>query len=128
MPVWTRKGSKHSVKSSKKNAANVSIISPMVLSWRRPLKEPIPCILTNGRSLVRWLISKLHEENDYKQFYTDFYVPNNAVLSIAGDIDFDEAKMYIEKYFAGIPKSAKAVYRPRVVEPALTCRNQGYHL
>jgi len=59
------------------------------------------------------------EENDYKQFYTDFYVPNNAVLSIAGDIDIAEAKMYIEKYFAGIPKSAKAVYRPRVIEPAL---------
>lgn len=59
------------------------------------------------------------EENDYKQFYKDFYVPNNAVLSIAGDIDFAEAKMLIEKYFAGIPKSEKPVYRPRVVEPNL---------
>ena len=60
------------------------------------------------------------EENDYKQFYKDFYVPNNAVLSIAGDIDIDEAKMLIEKYFAGIPKSVKPVYRPRVIEPNLT--------
>ncbi|MBK9104807.1 MAG: insulinase family protein [Saprospiraceae bacterium] len=59
------------------------------------------------------------EEKDYKQFYADFYVPNNAVLSIAGDIDFAEAKAFIEKYFAGIPKSANAVYRPRVVEPPL---------
>lgn len=59
------------------------------------------------------------EENDYKQFYKDFYVPNNAVLSIAGDIDINEAKMLVEKYFAPIPKSAKAVYRPRVVEPQL---------
>jgi predicted Zn-dependent peptidase len=46
-------------------------------------------------------------------------VPNNAVLSIAGDIDIDETKMLIEKYFGSIPKSAKPVYRPRVVEPAL---------
>ncbi|MDQ3017779.1 MAG: insulinase family protein [Bacteroidota bacterium] len=60
------------------------------------------------------------EENDYKQFYADFYVPNNAVLSIAGDIDFAEAKVMIEKYFGPIPKSPKAVYRPRVVEPNLT--------
>jgi zinc protease len=60
------------------------------------------------------------EEADYKQFYTDFYVPNNAVLSIAGDIDIEEAKAQIEKYFAGIPKSAKAVYRPRIAEPALS--------
>ncbi len=59
------------------------------------------------------------EEADYKNFYTDFYVPNNAVLSIAGDIDFHEAKKFIEEYFGGIPKSAKPVYRPRVVEPDL---------
>jgi zinc protease len=59
------------------------------------------------------------EEADYKNFYADFYVPNNAVLSIAGDIDFDEAKKLINEYFAGIPKSAKPVYRPRIVEPPL---------
>ncbi len=59
------------------------------------------------------------EEKDYKQFYKDFYVPNNAVLSIAGDIDIDAAKAGIDKYFSGIPKSAQPVYRPRVVEPPL---------
>lgn len=60
------------------------------------------------------------EEADYKNFYTDFYVPNNAVLSIAGDIDFADAKKFINEYFAGIPQSAKPVYRPRVVEPPLS--------
>ena len=60
------------------------------------------------------------EEADYKQFYADFYVPNNAVLSIAGDIDIAEAKTLINKYFGPIPKSPKPVYRPRVVEPNLT--------
>jgi predicted Zn-dependent peptidase len=59
------------------------------------------------------------EEKDYKQFYADFYVPNNAVLSIAGDIDIEDSKMLVQKYFAGIPKSAKPVYRPRIIEPAL---------
>lgn len=60
------------------------------------------------------------EEKDYQQFYKDFYVPNNAVLSIAGDIDFEDAKTLITKYFAPIPKSAQAVYRPRTIEPQLT--------
>ena len=60
------------------------------------------------------------EEEDYKQFYADFYVPNNAVLSIAGDIDMAATKMLVEKYFGPIPKSPNAVYRPRVVEPNLT--------
>lgn len=59
------------------------------------------------------------EEEDYKQFYEDFYVPNNAVLSIAGDIDIDEAKELVEKYFGGIPKSKTPVYRPDIVEPAM---------
>jgi len=59
------------------------------------------------------------QEEDYKQFYEDFYVPNNAVLSIAGDIDIADAKKLIETYFSGIPKSKKPVYRPNIVEPAL---------
>ncbi len=59
------------------------------------------------------------QEEDYKQFYDDFYVPNNAVLSIAGDIDIADAKKLIDTYFSDIPKSKKPVYRPNIVEPAL---------
>ena len=60
------------------------------------------------------------QEEDYKQFYADFYVPNNAVLSIAGDINIEEAKQLIEQYFGPIPKGTKPIYRPDIVEPALT--------
>jgi len=59
------------------------------------------------------------EEADYKNFYKDFYVPNNAVLSIAGDLDYNEAKAYINKYFGGIPKGTKPIYRPEIVEGPL---------
>jgi zinc protease len=59
------------------------------------------------------------QEQDYKQFYEDFYVPNNAILSIAGDIDIEEAKALVEQYFASIPSGSKPVYRPNVVEPPL---------
>ncbi len=58
-------------------------------------------------------------ESDYKNFYADFYVPNNAIVSIAGDIDFENAKALVTKYFKDIPKSKKPVYRPSIVEPAL---------
>jgi len=51
------------------------------------------------------------EEADYKRFYETFYVPNNAILSIAGDFDIDEAKAEIEKYFADIPRGPEP---PRV--------------
>ena len=59
-------------------------------------------------------------EADYKNFYADFYVPNNAVLSIAGDIDIDQTKEWIDKYYASIPRGKGEIYRPNVVEPEMT--------
>jgi predicted Zn-dependent peptidase len=56
-------------------------------------------------------------ESDYKEFYNNFYVPNNAVLTIVGDINFDETKKLIEKYYSDIPVSKKEIYRPTQIEP-----------
>ena len=50
-------------------------------------------------------------EEDYQQFYRDFYTPNNAVLSIAGDIDIEQTKELVEKYFSTIPVKTKEIYR-----------------
>lgn len=44
------------------------------------------------------------QEEDFKKFYKMYYVPNNAVLSIAGDFDEADTKELIEKYFATIPQ------------------------
>ncbi len=55
-------------------------------------------------------------EQDYIDFYNDFYTPNNAVLSIAGDIDIEETKKLINKYFSTIPVKKKDIYRPQIVE------------
>ena len=60
------------------------------------------------------------EESDYKNFYADYYVPNNAVLSIGGDLDIPATKEMIETYFGTIPAGTKEIYRPSVVEPDLT--------
>lgn len=59
-------------------------------------------------------------EEDYKNFYETFYVPNNAILSIAGDIDIAATKKAVEKYFGGIPRGSRPIYRPDVKEPPLT--------
>ncbi len=56
-------------------------------------------------------------EADYKEFYNHFYVPNNAVLTIVGDVDFDQTKVLIEKYYGDIPASEQEIYRPKQVEP-----------
>jgi predicted Zn-dependent peptidase len=57
------------------------------------------------------------QEQDFVNFYKTFYVPNNAVLSIAGDIDVAATKKLIEKYFGSIPRGQGDVPRPTQVEP-----------
>ena len=57
------------------------------------------------------------EVNEFVDFYKTYYVPNNATLSIAGDIRIDEAKKLIADYFSDIPKGSKPINRPDVVEP-----------
>lgn len=57
--------------------------------------------------------------DEFIDFYHTFYVPNNAVLSIAGDINIADTKKLVEDYFAAIPKGTKPIPRPNVTEPPL---------
>lgn len=57
-------------------------------------------------------------EEDYVGFYKTYYVPNNAVLSIAGDINIEQTKKWIKEYFGSIPKGGK-VPEVTIVEPPL---------
>ena len=59
------------------------------------------------------------KDEEFMSFYKEFYVPNNAALVIAGDIEFESTKELINKYFSEIPKGKEHIYRPTVVEPAL---------
>lgn len=58
--------------------------------------------------------------SEFIDFYKTFYVPNNATLSIAGDINIAQTKLLIEKYYGSIPKGTKAIPRPTAVEPVKT--------
>jgi zinc protease len=57
--------------------------------------------------------------SDFQDFYKTFYVPNNCVLSIAGDFDVVSTKKMIADYFGPIKKGATAIPRPNIVEPPL---------
>ena len=41
---------------------------------------------------------------DVKEFFNRWYVPNNVTLTIAGDIDVEQTKTWVKKYFDEIPK------------------------
>ncbi len=55
--------------------------------------------------------------DDITSFHDMFYVPNNAVLVVSGDIDVDETKELVEKYFGEIPGGKEEIRRPDVQEP-----------
>lgn len=59
------------------------------------------------------------KRDEFYAFYKKFYIPNNAVLSIAGDINVKQTKKWIEKYFGEIPKGPR-IERPDFVEPKQT--------
>lgn len=56
---------------------------------------------------------------EFQAFNKKFYVPNNAVLVVAGDLDIAQTKAWIQKYFASIPKGALIV-RPHFEEQPIT--------
>ncbi len=59
-----------------------------------------------------------HEEINL--FHDTYYVPNNAVLVVAGDIVIEETKKLVAKYFGDIPRGRFEVKHPSPNEPIKT--------
>ena len=53
---------------------------------------------------------------DVAKFFKTYYAPNNAILSVVGDINIAEAKKWIETYFADIPAQPQPKH-PDLTEP-----------
>ena len=56
------------------------------------------------------------ELDDVRSFFKHWYTPNNAVLTIAGNVRADDAFQLAEKWFAAIPRGPEA-HRELVPEP-----------
>lgn len=57
--------------------------------------------------------------DDVREFFRQYYTPNNASLTIVGDIDPAQAKAWVEKYFGTIP-SGPPVPKITAVPPQIT--------
>ncbi len=90
-----------------------------------PYGQLINVIFTNAYTVYPYRWSPIGKEqyidqatlSEFMNFYKTFYVPNNAVLVISGDITVDQTKTLINKYYGEIPKGTAAIPRPTVVEP-----------
>lgn len=48
---------------------------------------------------------------EFQAFNKKFYIPNNAVLVVAGDLDINQTKKWIDKYFSAIPKGTPITHK-----------------
>src|SRR4051812_47441960 len=55
--------------------------------------------------------------DDVRDFYETFYVPENATLTIVGDIDSAQALALVTQYLGRVPKAARPVPRDTPKEP-----------
>jgi zinc protease len=56
---------------------------------------------------------------EFQAFNKKYYVPNNAVLVVAGDIDIAKTKQLVEAYFSAVP-AGSAIVRNKIVEAPIT--------
>ncbi|GEO10157.1 M16 family metallopeptidase [Segetibacter aerophilus] len=54
---------------------------------------------------------------EFKAFFKKYYVPNNAVLSIAGDIDVAQTKELVAAYFSPVPQGEPIQYKKAEEQP-----------
>lgn len=62
--------------------------------------------------------------DDVKNFYNKWYVPNNVILTIAGDFEPNQAKKWIEKYFGEIKKGPDV---PKMAKQSVTLTETKKH-
>nr|WP_298924122.1 pitrilysin family protein [uncultured Allomuricauda sp.] len=65
--------------------------------------------------------------DDFKNFNKTYYVPNNAVLVIAGDFDTEKTKKMVSDYFGPIPRGAEIKRNIVVEDPITTTIKANYH-
>lgn len=63
---------------------------------------------------------------DVRAFHKKFYAPNNATLAISGDINPEEVKAMVEKYFGEIP-SGEAIEKRGAMPVSLDATVKLYH-
>ena len=70
------------------------------------------------RPIVGWMSDlDAMTPDDARQFYQRWYVPANAAIVVAGDVDVQRVRALAEKYYGAIPARAVPARKPRT-EPA----------
>ncbi len=67
------------------------------------------------RPIVGWMSDlDAMTAQDARDFYKRWYVPGNAVIIVAGDVDPAQVRRLAQKYYGGIPARPVPVSKPRI--------------
>jgi zinc protease len=104
------------VKEEKRLRYDNSPYGQMIPEVKKKMFTKHPYRWTTIGSMDHLDAAKLEE---FKEFNKKFYVPNNAVLVVAGDFNTTQTKEWIQKYFSAIKKGA-IIERETFVEEPIT--------
>jgi zinc protease len=93
--------------------------SPRSLMWEA-MNAQIFQAAPYRRPVIGWMSDlDAMTPQDVRAFYRQWYVPGNATLVVAGDVDPVQVRRLAEKYYGGIPARPLPVRKPRI-EPEQT--------
>jgi len=82
---------------------NESLMATALMS--SPYRHPI----------IGWMNDLVNmQASDARQWYQQWYAPNNATVIITGDVDPDQTYQLVEKYYGGIRAHALPVRKPQL--------------
>jgi zinc protease len=66
------------------------------------------------RPIVGWMSDlDAMTPDDVREFYRQWYVPANAAVVVAGDVDVAQVRALAEKYYGAHPRARRAARKPR---------------
>ena len=98
------------IRQERRSAVENNVVS---LGLERIQAKAFPASTLNHQ-VIGWAEDINHiSAADLERYYNTYYIPNNAVMVVAGDVEILEVKALTEKYFAGYQR--REIERPEFV-------------
>lgn len=113
MILWLEADRLHSLAITEENFVNQrdAVKEEMARYYNRPHAKAIQEFLTEAFANTPYghpVFGSIEDLDrcgvkEAREFYREYYSPNNVVITLAGDVDFEEVRRKVEKYYGSVP-------------------------